>query len=252
MLTVTFDRLGLQSGERVLDVGCGEGRHSRGVRMLPGIGAVAVDIGEKEVSAAAKSLRSMDEGEPQPGGPVMDPGPWLVIRGDCYRLPFEDDTFDCVIASEILEHLDNDDHALDEIGRVLKPGGKLAVSVPRWGPEAICWALSSEYRQTPGGHVRIYRRGQLRRKLAAHGFNVEARHFAHGLHSPYWWLKCLLGLEENRGGLVHHYHQILMWDMLKQPFLTRALERLLNPLIGKSEVFYASKPAGTLARTSAA
>ena len=194
----------------------------------------------------------MDEGEPQPGGSAVDAGPWLVLRGDCYRLPFPDSAFDCIIASEILEHLRDDDRALDEIGRVLRPGGKLAVSVPRWGPEAICWALSSEYRQTPGGHVRIYRRRQLQRKLAAHGFQVLTRHFAHGLHSPYWWLKCLLGLEENRGGLIHHYHQILMWDMLKHPPLTRGLERLLNPLIGKSEVFYARKPASAFAEAAAA
>ena len=66
MLTVAFDRLGLQPGERVLDVGCGEGRHSRGVRLFPGTTAVAVDIGEKEVSSAASSLRAMDEGEPLP------------------------------------------------------------------------------------------------------------------------------------------------------------------------------------------
>jgi hypothetical protein len=119
--------------------------------------------------------------------------------------------------------------------------------VPRWGPEALCWALSSQYRKTPGGHVRIYRRRQLRAKLAAHGFTVVGRHFAHGLHSPYWWLKCVVGLEEGRKGLVGLYHQILMWDMIKKPPVTRRLERVLNPLIGKSEVFYAYKPvAGTL------
>jgi hypothetical protein len=95
--------------------------------------------------------------------------------------------------------------------------------------------------------VRIYRRRQLLAKLAAHGFTVVGRHFAHGLHSPYWWLKCVVGLEDGRKGLVGLYHQILMWDMIKKPPVTQRLERVLNPLIGKSEVFYAYKPvAGAL------
>jgi SAM-dependent methyltransferase len=243
VLTVEFERLNLQSGLRVLDLACGEGRHARGMHRLPGVAAVALDIGEKEVSSAAASLRTMDGDNPPPGGAGDEAGPWLVVRGDCYHLPFPNEAFDCVVASEILEHLHDDDRALAEIGRVLKPGGNLAVSVPRWGPEAVCWALSREYRRTPGGHVRIYRRRQLRSKLVAHGFEITGRHFAHGLHSPYWWLKCVVGLDQGQQGLVGLYHQILMWDMLKKPPLTQRIERVLNPLIGKSEVFYAYKPA---------
>ena len=54
-----------------------------------------------------------------------------------------------------------------ELARVLRPGGTLAVTVPRWFPERVCWALAEEYHApaVPGGHVRIYRR----RRLAAAG-----------------------------------------------------------------------------------
>ena len=241
MLTIDFDRLSLSPGSRVLDLGCGTGRHIRAVRLLPGVAAVAVDIEAREVAETAASLRSMDAGDPFPAAPGA--GPWLALRGNGYHLPFRADSFDCVVASEVLEHLHDDERALREITRVLKPGGHLAVSVPRWWPEAICWALSSQYHRTEGGHVRIYRRSALQRKLASHGYDVFARHFAHALHSPYWWLKCLVGLDNGDRRIVRWYHEILVWDLLRQPRITRWTERLLNPFIGKSVVLYATKAA---------
>ena len=62
------------------------------------------------------------------------------------------------MASEVLEHIPDDVTAMAEIARVLKPGGRVAVTVPRYGPERICWALSDEYHANEGGHIRIYRR----------------------------------------------------------------------------------------------
>jgi SAM-dependent methyltransferase len=133
------------------------------------------------------------------------------------------------------------DRALEELSRVLKPGGLLAVSVPREGPEAMCWLLSRQYRTSPGGHVRIYRRSELRKKIERHGYSVYASHFAHGLHSPYWWLRCAVGLEKENLWPVRLYHRLLVWDLMQRPWITRVLERVLNPLFGKSVVFYAVK-----------
>jgi hypothetical protein len=124
---------------------------------------------------------------------------------------------------------------------VLKPGGVLAASVPREGPEAVCWALSKRYRNTPGGHVRIYRRRKLRRMLEGAGYRIYDSHFAHALHSPYWWLKCALGVDREDISVVKLYHRLLVWDMMRRPWLTRALEASLLPFIGKSVVFYGIK-----------
>jgi SAM-dependent methyltransferase len=244
VLTVEFSRLRLRPGALVLDLGCGDGRHARAARLFSRVSVVAVDVGGDEIAAAARSLRQMDD-QASPFPAARDGGAWLALRADSYRLPFDDEAFDCVVASEVLEHLRDDDRALAEIHRVLKPGGELVVSVPRFGPEAICWALSSEYRNSPGGHVRIYRRSALTRKIAAHGFELFDAHFAHALHTPYWWLKCAVGLQKT-GGLVGLYHRFLVWEMFARPRLTRSLEWLLNPVIGKSEVFYARKPGVVL------
>jgi ubiquinone/menaquinone biosynthesis C-methylase UbiE len=75
-------------------------------------------------------------------------GIWGLTMADVSGLPFKDDFFDLVICSEVLEHIPEDEGAASEIIRVLKTGHNLVVSVPRFLPERICWALSSEYRNS--------------------------------------------------------------------------------------------------------
>ena len=89
---------------------------------------------------------------------------------DGQRLPFPDDTFDRIIAAEVMEHIPDDEVAATELARVLKPGGTIAVTVPSWLPEVVCWKLSDEYHapKVVGGHVRIYTERELRQKLARH------------------------------------------------------------------------------------
>ena len=73
---------------------------------------------------------------------------------------------------------------------MLRPGGVAAITVPTWLPERICWRLSDDYHNVPGGHVRIFTRRELEAKLERAGLAVGGHHHAHALHSPYWWLKC--------------------------------------------------------------
>jgi len=118
----------------------------------------------------------------------------------------------------------------------------VAVTVPAWLPERICWRLSDDYHNVPGGHVRIYTRAEMETKLAQAGLQVGGHHHAHGLHSPYWWLKCAVGVHDDDHPLARTYHKLLVWDIMKKPAVTRLAERALNPLIGKSVVIYAVKP----------
>jgi SAM-dependent methyltransferase len=235
LLTVDFSKFPINPGDRVLDLGCGAGRHAfeayrRGARV------VAADLDLKELPPVSGMLAAMRaEGEAAP------PAAATALSADATRLPFGTESFDAIIASEILEHIPDDVAAMAEIARVLRPGGTVAVTVPAWLPERICWALSREYHEVPGGHVRIFTRAELTAKLTAAGLTPTGAHHAHGLHSAYWWLKCAVGVHDDTHPAVQAYHRLLVWDIMRKPALTRLSEAALNPLIGKSLVIYAQK-----------
>jgi SAM-dependent methyltransferase len=241
MLTVDYGTLGLRAGDRLLDLGCGAGRHAfealrRGARVT------AFDYDEAELKDVAAMASAMADDGQLPAAARS-----ATTRGDATRLPFPDATFDRIIAAEVLEHIDDDVTAIRELVRVLKPGGTIAATVPAFLPERICWAITDEYHapHVPGGHVRIYTEAELRNKLGIAGADPYARHKQHGIHAPYWWLKCAVGTTNDDHPLVRAYHKALVWDIAgTQPWskLTRAAERVLTPVIGKSLVVYARKP----------
>jgi SAM-dependent methyltransferase len=235
MLTVDFDRLGIGPSTKVIDVGCGAGRHAFEAYRR-GADVVAFDRDEAELRSVDTILRAMAEGGEAPAAASAK-----VVVGDALSLPYADETFDCVIASEILEHVPQDDAAIAELVRVLKVGGTLAVSVPRWLPERVCWLLSEEYHSNEGGHVRIYRASQLRDKITRGGMELTHAHHAHALHSPFWWLKCAVGVSNTEHPAVAAYHKLLVWDLMQRPKVTQLAESLLNPLVGKSVALYFTK-----------
>jgi len=237
MLTVDFDRVGVADGTRVLDMGCGGGRHAfeawrRGARV------VALDYSEGELKEVRGVLGAMLAAGEIPRSDHLGG----AVNGDALCLPFPDATFDVVIASEVLEHLWDDERAIGELVRVLKPGARMAVTVPTRWPERVCWALDHRYHDTPGGHVRIYRQHELEQKLERAGCWLRGSHHAHALHSPYWWLKCATGIDRiDPHPAVRRYHDFLAWQITQRPAWVETLEGALNPVLGKSLVVYVQK-----------
>jgi 2-polyprenyl-3-methyl-5-hydroxy-6-metoxy-1,4-benzoquinol methylase len=232
MLTVDFNEISLKAGMRVLDAGCGGGRHLCEAFRRPGIEVVGIDLGREDLRKAQGFMTLMN---------AEHPGRWLIAQGDVRRLPFKNSSFDVVVCSEVLEHITENRTAVVELARVLKPGGELAVTVPRFWPERICWALSIAYHEEPGGHIRIYKERELLTLLTQAGLRWRKTRYRHALHAPYWWLRCLVGHKNETFWLVKAYRIFLEWDIVRHPPLTALLDRLLNPLLGKSIVFYLKK-----------
>lgn len=237
MLTVDFDRFPVAPGHALIDLGCGTGRHTFEA-LRRGADVVALDQDADDLQTVQGTVAAMVD-----AGQIAPPGAPVTLRADALALPFPDASFDRVIAAEILEHVPEDGAVIAEIVRVVKPGGMVALSVPRRWPERVCWALSEAYHQVPGGHVRIYRGDRLLAALVAGGLQPVGSHHAHALHSPYWWLRCAAGIDQENA-LTRAYHRLLVWDMMRRPWLTQTAERLLNPILGKSLVLYLRKPGG--------
>ena len=236
MVTVDFSRIKLSPGCRILDIGCGSGRHTAAACRIPGAIVVGLDPADGELATARRRLE-LHERLGAHGGDR-----WSLCAADGLYLPFGDERFDLVICAEVLEHVPDHTRAVAEISRVLRPGGDAVVSVPRYGPERLCWALSHDYAPVKGGHIRIYPRQGLTALLERAGLNPWGTHHAHSLHTPFWWLKCLMGPGRQDAGWVTLYHRFLMWDLMQKPRSTRFLEQLLNPILGKSLVIYCKKP----------
>lgn len=237
MLTINPNKLPIAAGETVLDLGCGEGRHTLGLYYLhqqSPVTLVGLDLSMDDLKTALQRRADIPVEQPLASA--------SFIHGNGLKLPFADHCFDHIVCSEVLEHIPDYRGMLAEIGRVLKPGGSLCISVPRAWPEKICWLLDKRYYQVEGGHIRIFNGRKLKQQITALGYRWRHRHWSHSLHVPYWWLRCLFWQRGEQFLPVRFYHKLLVWDLFHKPAITRWLDKLLNPLMGKSLVLYFEKP----------
>ncbi len=162
--------LELQDGDRVLDCGCGMGFYLRAMGRLRSLRLTGLDSDRERLRWAER------EGVPAE-----------LVEGDAEQLPFDDDSFDKVLMSEVLEHLADDERALREVHRVLRPGGILALSVPHgrypfwWDPINSVWSGlgGRPIRSGPlvgiwTNHRRLYEPEPLAELVRAVSFEIEA------------------------------------------------------------------------------
>jgi ubiquinone/menaquinone biosynthesis C-methylase UbiE len=234
MITINFNKISLTPEMTVLDLGCGSGRHVDHIARFPDLNITGIDQSILAIQEARQRIELLIEWH-------LKKSAICLMNADSLALPFNNHCFDLIICSEVLEHILHHETALKEIYRVLKPGKQLIISVPRYWPERICWSLSTEYCREPQGHVRIYTKPHLLSLLNKTGFKMEHSHYAHSLHVPYWWFKCILEKKGRVSKFVQLYHRLLVWDLMKKPFITQFCDKLLNPFMGKSIVLYCRK-----------
>jgi SAM-dependent methyltransferase len=144
------DRLRAKPPERVLDLGCGMGGFLAGLAEL---GAANARIVPSDVS-----LESL--------GRCRERGFSDGVLSSGYALPFAEGSFDLVCMFDAIEHIPDDGRVMREVARVLKPGGRVFVSVPAY---QFLYANNDRVAQ----HQRRYTRGMLRRVFEQAGLAVE-------------------------------------------------------------------------------
>lgn len=230
MLTFDFNRININPEGTMLDLGCGEGRHIFGVmEKFPDLKCIGLDPHIESLDKAFEGLKFLES---------ISNTKTNFLSGSAYSLPFSDDSFDLVVCSEVLEHLHDYKDAIKEINRVLKPGGQFLASVPAEFPEKICWLLSEAYQNQPGGHLRIFKKNELIKEVAEHNFSFESSQRFHSIHSAYWWLRCLFWKSQESNIIIKGYKKILERHILKKPFFLDSLDKIFNPILGKSIAFY--------------
>lgn len=230
MLTFDFNRVNINPEGTMLDLGCGEGRHIFGVmEKFPDLKCIGLDPHIESLDKAFEGLKFLES---------ISNTKTNFLSGSAYSLPFSDDSFDLVVCSEVLEHLHDYKDAIKEINRVLKPGGQFLASVPAEFPEKICWLLSEAYQNQPGGHLRIFKKNELIKEIAEHNFSFESSQRFHSIHSAYWWLRCLFWKSQESNIVIKGYKKILERHILKKPFFLDLIDKIFNPILGKSIAFY--------------
>ena len=233
MLTFDFNRININPEGTMLDLGCGEGRHIFGLmEKFPDLKCIGLDPHIESLDKAFEGLKFLES---------ISNTKTNFLSGSAYSLPFSDDSFDLVVCSEVLEHLHDYKDAIKEINRVLKPGGQFLASVPAEFPEKICWALSKNYQNEPGGHLRIFNKKSLIDDITQNDFQFKYSERFHSIHSAYWWLRCLFWETQDSNILIKAYKKILEIHILKKPFVIDQIDKILNPVLGKSIALYFTK-----------
>ena len=234
MLTFNFTKHKINEEDGLmLDVGCGEGRHIFGVmQSYPNMKCIGIDPHKESLQKAEEGYEYFES--------ISNAGAEFM-EASAYSLPFNENTFDLVVCSEVLEHLHQYNDAIKEVYRVLKTGGKFYASVPASWPEKICWALSKDYQNQPGGHLRIFNQKNLVKEIETRGFKLLSKEKFHSIHAPYWWLRCMFWKTQETNFLIKGYKKVLETHILEKPKILDLIDKGLNPILGKSFSMYFEK-----------
>jgi SAM-dependent methyltransferase len=213
-------RAGVPATARVLDVGTSTGTNLRMLRDLGFAEVEGLDLSEQAIRyCAEKGL-----------GPVR--------RGDICAMPFAGSSFDLVLATDVIEHVEDDALALRETARVLEPGGAAIVTVPAF---QTLYGLQDRVAR----HRRRYLKRDLAAKIRAAGLELrDIYYFNYLLFLPIWLARRLMDLFGAQFESEAELNSPMLNWILGRVFAMDVLSaRLLSPPFGVSLFAIARKPA---------
>jgi SAM-dependent methyltransferase len=162
LFAAEIQQIGLDQDAAVLDIGTSTGTNLRMLRTLGYSNVEGLDASEEAIRFCA------DKGFPR------------VRMGDVCGMPFASNAFDLVLATDVIEHVDDDAQAVAEIARILKPGGVALITVPTF---RCLWGLQDEVAR----HKRRYRKSELLQLVTESGMRIERQYyFNYLLFLPIW------------------------------------------------------------------
>jgi len=143
----------LEPGERVVDLGCGDGTFTAAIAQA-GARPIGVDVAEAALARARKQHEALD----------------LRLAPLDGELPLADGEVTLVWATEVIEHVADTARWLGEIRRVLAPGGRLLLTTPNHPRALILFHGLDRYAEPLGDHLHLYTRNSLNATLRNLGF----------------------------------------------------------------------------------
>ena len=228
---------GLDRGSRVLDVGCGRGVMLRALLDL-GYEAHGVEISPEAAAG-------------------VDPRARIRIAPDLADAAYETDSFDAVILWHVLEHLPHPERTLEELHRIIRPGGRLVVAVPNFASWQARGTGAHWFHLDLPRHLYHFTPQTLTRLVNRYNFDCHTlRHFAL-LQNPFGWLQSWLNRlsDAPRNSLYTMLHRGSGGESTnlssRQRFLLRTVYLLGLPIAGAVSLAEAAfRSGGTIALTA--
>jgi ubiquinone/menaquinone biosynthesis C-methylase UbiE len=221
-------------GMRVVDVGCGVGQYSNFCARL-GAEVTALDIQEDKLASLGANL------------PESVPGSIKGIVSDCDPIPLPDNFADLVVCTEVLEHVPSPQGLCAEMLRIVKPGGKLVISVPDDRSEQLIKEVAApSYFEEPN-HIRIFSRDSFTRLILESGMEIERTEATGAFWSMFFLFKWATALPGE--SLIDDVHPVTQawaetWhELLKLPD-SDSIVRAMNDALPKSQFIIARKQNG--------
>ncbi|MEO6807731.1 MAG: class I SAM-dependent methyltransferase, partial [Isosphaeraceae bacterium] len=231
---VDFPGFEVTAADTVVDVGCGDGCVCA-YAGHQGADVIGIDIDPDCLALADEAMR---------GVPARS---WRGILSDCEPIPLADASASVIVATEVIEHVDDPARLLAELSRIGKPGARYLLSVPDPASEALMWAVAPRWYWEKPYHRHVFEHDRFDDLVRGAGLEIVDREPAGFFWSLWWTFRMALGNVQPYqptpdSDLLKGWEAT--WAALREASESDRLSRVFDRLIPKSQVVIARKPAG--------
>ena len=225
---IDFEKLNIKQDTKILDIGCGTGQVYLPLAQK-GYKIIGFDLNIKRL----KGLRGNCE--------LKNIRPQLLIANG-KEMPFNFDVFDIVVCREVLEHVENPREMLESIYKVLKPDGRLCISVPSSHTETYFQLVNPEWLEM-AGHINVFSKNKLKVMLEENGFKVVETQGENFFYTFFWFFHSIVRTKHDGTGKILNHHKLAnlifrLWKKLGNGRIKWGIEKIGNSLFAKSYFYY--------------